>query len=51
MIIIGIDPGLDGAIAVRDGAIIELFDTPTLTTQSGKKKKTDLKGQKNYLGN
>lgn len=39
MIKIGIDPGLDGAVAVNiDGKII-FYDTPTLTIKSGKKNK------------
>lgn len=38
-IIIGIDPGLDGAIAIREDEKIFLFDTPTLEIRNGKKKK------------
>lgn len=38
-IIIGIDPGLDGAIAIREDEKISLFDTPTLEIRNGKKKK------------
>ena len=42
MIIIGVDPGLHGAIAVYDsasGAVLEVFDTPTLTTIVGGKER------------
>ncbi len=38
-IVIGIDPGLDGAISIRAGKEIFLFDTPTLEIRNGKKKK------------
>src|ERR1044072_5243576 len=40
-LIIGIDPGLDGAIAVLDldGRLITVQDTPTLTVKRGKKKR------------
>ena len=49
MLIIGIDPGLDGAIAAIDthGSFITVFDIPTFTLQGnkGKKKRTlDLRG-------
>ena len=36
---IGIDPGLDGAIIIRNDGEISIHDTPTLTIQNGKKKK------------
>ena len=38
---IGIDPGNSGAIAVLDkrGAIVDIFDMPTLEVVSGKSKK------------
>ena len=39
MIYIGIDPGLDGAIVVRNEDGISVHDTPTLTIQNRKKKK------------
>ena len=41
MIIIGIDPGLDGAIAAIDTnqTFVAVFDMPTLELKSGKKKK------------
>ena len=40
MTYVGIDPGLDGALAeIHDDGFIAIFDTPTLTIQSGKKKK------------
>jgi len=49
VLIIGIDPGLDGAIAAIDthGSFITVFDVPTFTLQGnkGKKKRTlDLRG-------
>jgi len=38
--ILGLDPGLNGAIALRSGDEIEVFDIPThLITVNGKKKK------------
>lgn len=42
MIYIGIDPGLDGAVAVIDGSGIYFSDVPTLEVRSGKKEKTDV---------
>ncbi len=36
---IGIDPGLDGAIAIIYENDIEIYDTPTTTIKSGKKQK------------
>jgi crossover junction endodeoxyribonuclease RuvC len=39
MIHIGIDPGLDGAVAIREDDEIKIFDTPTFTIKNGKKKK------------
>lgn len=43
MIYIGIDPGLDGAIAVVDakGVVLMCEDTPTLTVKRGKKNKRE----------
>ncbi len=35
MTILGIDPGLDGALAVLDGETVRLCDTPTCRTASG----------------
>jgi len=42
-IFVGIDPGLDGAVAAlyADGSVESLRDTPTLTVVSGKKKKRE----------
>jgi hypothetical protein len=43
MIIIGVDPGLHGAIAVLDGgALREILDTPIFETLVGKKKRSRL---------
>ena len=39
MIYIGIDPGLDGAIAVKGKDFFDIYDTPTFTVVNGKKKK------------
>lgn len=39
MIKIGIDPGLDGAVAVKIGNKVTFYDTPTLTIKKGKKNK------------
>lgn len=39
MIYIGIDPGLDGAIAILSPGSVEVYDTPTITVQGTKKKK------------
>lgn len=36
MVLLGIDPGLDGALAVIDAIGLVVFDTPTLTVQSAK---------------
>jgi hypothetical protein len=43
MIYIGVDVGLDGAVAVldSDGNVLELTDTPTTTIKSGKKNKRE----------
>ena len=41
MIYIGIDPGLDGAVAIMCGEDIDFFDIPTLEIKSGKKKKRE----------
>ena len=51
MIYIGIDPGLDGAITVREDGVISIFDTPTLTIKRGKKNKRlcDAHGMANIL--
>jgi crossover junction endodeoxyribonuclease RuvC len=41
MYIVGIDPGLDGAVAIMNSVtgLIEIVDTPTSTYKSGKKNK------------
>ena len=41
MTIIGIDPGLSGAIAILDGNVVELFDVPSTKITKGKTSKTD----------
>ena len=42
MIVIGIDPGITGAVAaINDGDVVEVWDTPTSQTKVGKKTKTD----------
>jgi crossover junction endodeoxyribonuclease RuvC len=46
MIVVGIDPGLDGALALHDGsAIVALIDMPTFAIVRGKTKRRDLDGQ------
>ena len=40
MRVLGVDPGISGAIAVYDGSNIEVADVPTFTAKSGKKNKT-----------
>ena len=40
MIIIGIDPGLQGAVAWIVDGVASVFDTPTAEVKKGKKKKT-----------
>lgn len=43
MIILGIDPGMDGAVAaLADGQILRVHDTPVLTVASGRKKRREL---------
>jgi crossover junction endodeoxyribonuclease RuvC len=45
MIIAGIDPGLSGAVALLDaetGAVVDLWDMPTLTLSRGGKAKREL---------
>jgi crossover junction endodeoxyribonuclease RuvC len=45
MIIAGIDPGLSGAVALLDaetGAVIDIFDMPTLALSRGGKSKREL---------
>lgn len=51
MIFIGIDPGLDGALAVlADSGETWLFDTPTLTVAGVKNRRDyDIPQMKNYL--
>jgi len=51
MIVIGIDPGLTGALAlVKDGELVEVHDLPTLEFSAGKvKRKIDAVGLKNLL--
>lgn len=41
MNIIGIDPGLDGAICVMEHGEVRLYDVPTLEVRRGKKKKRE----------
>ena len=46
MIVAGIDPGLDGALALHDGsAVVALLDMPTFAIVRGKTKRRDLDGQ------
>lgn len=40
MIFVGIDPGLNGAIAINNGHTVKIIDTPTTVIKSGKKNKT-----------
>jgi crossover junction endodeoxyribonuclease RuvC len=37
--IVGIDPGLSGALVVLDESVLEFYDTPTLQVKSGKSMK------------
>jgi len=39
IIYIGIDPGLDGAVAVKGDGFVDIYDTPTFTVKHGKKNK------------
>lgn len=39
MIHIGIDPGLDGAVAILNGESVQLFDSPAFKTETRKKRK------------
>ena len=39
MLIIGIDPGINGAICAENGEVKDVIDMPTM--QDGKKKKTN----------
>jgi len=41
MILIGVDPGLDGAMAVLADGKVVFFDTPTINTKSGKRNKRE----------
>ena len=41
MIIVGIDPGLDGAMSALESETLEVYDTPTLTVQSAKGNKRE----------
>lgn len=49
--IIGIDPGLDGAVAVLTGADLVLFDTPTLNVKgaSGNRREYHLNAMAGFL--
>lgn len=50
MIAIGIDPGLDGAVAILDGkARLGLHPTPVLKADKGGKRKFDLYGMRDIL--
>ena len=51
MIVIGIDPGLTGALAlVKDGELVEVHDLPTLEFSAGKvKRKIDAVGPTNVI--
>lgn len=40
--ILGIDPGLSGALALFDGKTLAIFDTPTTTRTVGKSKKQQI---------
>lgn len=48
MIILGIDCGLSGAIAVIDGAEIDLIDTPIIKIEKGKTPKGNKKIKRKY---
>lgn len=52
MIFLGIDPGLDGAaVALRDdGAILSVFDTPTLIVSGKGKRDYDVRAMRTWLG-
>ena len=47
--ILGLDPGINGAIALRsiDGDEIEVFDMPTHSITVNKKKKKQIEGRSN----
>jgi crossover junction endodeoxyribonuclease RuvC len=49
---IGIDPGLDGAAAMISdaGAVLSVFDTPTLLVGKGGKRDYDLRTMRAWLG-
>ena len=47
MLIIGIDPGIKGAICIlKDGKILDVFDMPTMPV--GKKNKSQVNGSQIY---
>lgn len=49
MICIGIDPGLDGAVAVLHDDMIAIRPTPTIAAGKGGKRKFDLKAMRDIL--
>ena len=48
MLIIGIDPGIKGAICIfKDGVVINVFDMPVMPV--GKKNKSQVNGSQIYM--